>query len=247
MQQCEKCGNSGVIESLNGGLARECRCAVIRRLAAAMPAHIRHADPKKEHFELPLVREGTKKSFFVKASWPDMKAIIKAVMMLNPSKFIRVTSDREIRDVGVGSTSRQARGPDEVEVFNTLEDIMSPPALCIMRLGELQYKNKAAAGLLEEALSYRLDRDLPLWVISDLDRPFGNGSFAFSDSLWDLIKTSLKQVLVPRIASVDVAESNSAVAPAKSFNSPFAAEPVDALTATNGGHSASARSSTSAG
>ena len=235
MQSCDKCGGSGVIELKDTDKARECRCAVIRRLAAAMPAHIRHADAKREHFLLPVVTGGIKKSYFIKSSWIDMKSIIKAIMMINPSKFIRVTSDREIRDIGVGATSRTARGND-VNVYNTLEDIMCPPSLCIVRLGELSYKNKAASGLLEEALSYRLDRDLPLWVISDLDKPFGQNSFAFSSSVWDLIKSSMKEVLIPRITSVDMGETNCVLAPIQTntiSGSSLAPEPSEPRQAAN--------------
>lgn len=193
-----------------------------------MPAYVRHADARHEHFELPLVKDGIGKSYFIRSSWADMKAILKAVILTNPSKFIRITSDREIRDVGVGSTGRAARGADETDVYNNLEDIMGPPALCVVRLGELLYKNKAAAGLLEEALCYRLDRDLPTWVVSDLDRPFGRGSNAFSDSVWDLLRTAMKDFLVPRIApAAGPDEPNSALGPSPAGErSPLAPEPV---------------------
>ena len=199
-RSCGRCGGSGVIERPDGLLATECQCAVIRRLAAAMPAHIRHAEVLKAHFELDIVKTGVRNSFYVKSSWSDMKAIIKAVMMLNPSKFIRVTSDRELRDIYVGGTSRTAKGEETTGVYNTLADIMEPPFLCIVRLNELSYKNKAAPGLLEEALSYRLDRDRPTWVVSDLDKPFGRGSFAYSDSVWDLMHSALNDILIPRIS-----------------------------------------------
>jgi len=227
MRSCERCGGSGVIERIDGNLAKECQCAVVRRLAAAMPAYVRHADARKEHFELPLVRDGVGRSYFVKATWQDMKAVVKAVMMINPSKFVKITSDRELRDVYVGGTSRQSKGDDADGVLNTLEDAMKPPALCIVRLGELTYKNKAAPGLLEEALCIRLDRDLPTWVVSDLDRPFGRGSLAYSDSVWSLIKTTMKECTVPRIAPALVGDDgNDSVMGGGSGSSDVSASPL---------------------
>ncbi|MGA1822838.1 MAG: hypothetical protein ACMUIG_09960, partial [Thermoplasmatota archaeon] len=47
----------------------------------------------------------------------------KAVMIKNPNMSVKITSDREIRDVFVGSTSRAARGDGEI-VYNNLEDLM---------------------------------------------------------------------------------------------------------------------------
>ena len=166
----------------------------------------------KDHFELPLLR-AIDKSVFIKSAWVDMKAVVKATMMKNPNLFVRITSDREILDVYLGKKSRGSRGDvdgglsrrarvdlegDEY-VYNSIEDLMKPANLCIVRLNEIGYKNKAAPGALEEGLSYRLDRDLPTWIISDLDKPYALGSFSYSESLMDMILTSTVGFQVPRI------------------------------------------------
>jgi hypothetical protein len=199
---CEHCGGLGVIERHDGLMPKECQCAVLRRVAAAMPAYVRCADLTLEHLKLPILKEGISKSYFIKAARDDVYAIIKAAMMINSSKHVRITSDRELRDVYVGSTSRKSRGDDtHGEVINTLEEVMGPPALCIIQLGELVSRNKAAAAILEESLCIRLDRDLPTWVVSYYDRPFGQGSVSYSESIWGLLKGALNDLTIPRIST----------------------------------------------
>jgi hypothetical protein len=207
---CAECGGTGVIERPDGMMPRECQCSVLRRIASAMPAYVRYADLMHEHLKLPILREGIGKSYFIKATREDVYAMVKAAMMINSSKHIRMTSDRELRDIYVGSTSRKSRGDDAGEVINTLEEVMGPPALCIVQLGELVSRNKAASAILEEALCIRLDRDLPMWVVSYYDRPFGQGSISYSDSVWNILKNAMNELTIPRISKSHAPDAPSA-------------------------------------
>jgi len=198
---CEKCGDSGIIEQ--DGKLYECICAYIRRRAAEMPPYIRKARVTFPHLQLPVIKL-IDRSLYVISSWNDIKAIIKIMMLKYPNKFIKITSDREIRDVYVGAASRSARGissndDENLEVYNSLQDLMDLPDLMAVRLNEMHYKNKAAPGALEEALSYRLDRDKPTWVISNIDKPFVNGSHAWSESISELLNTAFQKTSIPRI------------------------------------------------
>jgi hypothetical protein len=205
MAACEKCGGIGVIEKEDR--LYECLCAYLRRRAAEMAPYIRKAPVNSKHLELPII-ELTDKLLYVISPWADMKAIIKIVMIKNPKKYIRITSDREIRDVFVGATSRAARGDDEEQamVFNTLQDLMDIPDLVIVRLNEMHYKNKAAPGALVEAVSFRADRDKPTWMISDTDRPFTNNSHAWSESMAELLSSGFVKTVIPRILPKNVIE-----------------------------------------
>lgn len=193
---CRICGGSGVIEK--SGSVFECDCSFVRRLASAMPAFIRKAEVRNEHIQLPIIKS-IKQNSFVISSWADMKSVIKAIMIANHQLFIKVSSDREIRDVFVGTKSRAARGDEEGQVYNSLEDLMDSPNLMIIRLNELSYKNKAAPGALEEAICYRLDRDKPSWLFSDYEKPFSVGSHAYSDSVANIIQSNFQTVKIPRI------------------------------------------------
>ena len=193
---CRTCSGSGVVEI--GERMIECECALVRRMAASMPAYVRRADVRKEHLDLPIMGM-TRRNALVVASWQDMKAVVKAVIIANQRMFIKVTSDREIRDVYVGSKSRAARGDDEGQIYNSLEDLMDPPALMVVRMNELSYKNKAAPGALEEAICYRMDREKPTWLFSDLDKPFSLGSHAWSESVAEVIRSNFVTVRLARI------------------------------------------------
>lgn len=235
MSSCVKCGGTGVISKADDELAVECECALIRRLAASMPPYIRKARVTKEHFALPIVK-AVKKSVFIKSAWADMKAVIKAVMMINPNTFVRITSDREVLDVYLGKKSRGNRGDldggatrknrvdlegDEY-VYNSIEDLMKPADICVVRLNEIGYKNKAAPGALTEALSFRLDRDLPTWIVSDLDKPYTVGSFSYSEAVLDYILSSTVGFTIPRLTprvQFDLEEAMGMTAPVVNVSS----------------------------
>lgn len=200
MASCKICDGEGVIE-IEGKLL-ECECSLLRRISASMPPYIRKTDVAPQHLVLPII-DFVDKQLFVISAWNDMKAIIKAVMIKYHEKHFRITSDREIRDVYVGSRSATASAATEGDglVFNNLQDLMDAPDLVIVRLNELSYKNKAAPGALEEALSFRLDRDKPTWVISDTNRSFNEASHAYSESVWDLISSVFTRIIIPLIST----------------------------------------------
>jgi hypothetical protein len=211
MARCQKCGDTGILSKPGSETLVECACALIRRLAASMPPHIRRANAVKAHFELPLVRNPFRSVYMV-ASWADVKAMVKAVIMLNPQAFVKVTSDREILDVFLGKKSKGARDLETRRVrtaaeledtdasYSSIEDLMDQAKLCVVRLNEIGYKNKSASGALEEAVSYRVDRDKPVWVVSDMNKPFVQGCPAWGESVWEYIRTTIPSTQIPRIA-----------------------------------------------
>lgn len=196
MNKCPDCAGAGVIEKDDKMF--ECQCSIIKRMAISMPPFIRNAEVKIEHVNLPITKQIARHNFVI-ASWMDMRSVIKVMMISNQSKFIKVTSDREIRDVFVGSKSRAAKGDEDGNIYNNLEDLVDSPHLIIVRLNELSYKNKAAPGALEEAICYRIDRDKPIWLFSNSLRPFVMGSHAWSDSIQDIIDSQFNKVIIPGI------------------------------------------------
>jgi hypothetical protein len=223
---CEICGNVGVLE--RDEKLYECECAELRRIAASMPAFVRTVLVKDAHIQATLpgtkirITDAIDKSLYITAYWDDMRAFIKLVMLKYRNKYVRVISDRELRDVFVGATSKSSRGENSKDpIYNSIEDLVKPPTLLIIRLNELGYKNKAAAGILEEAICYRLDRGMPLWLLSNSARPFSNSSYAYSETVWSLI-TSLTKFRIEPISQVDISiESNTlSLEQAPSLSSP---------------------------
>lgn len=201
MQKCKKCGGLGFTETLDR--TAECECSILKRLASSMPAYIRAAVVEKEHVNLPFVRRA-RENLMVHAFWDDMKAIIKVVMYLNIDRHIKVTTDLEIKNVGVGGMSRVSRGEDSNEVYNTIQDLVDSPSLLIIHLNQLGYKNKAASGFLEEAINSRIDRNKPVWLVSDKSKPFGPHAYSYSQSILDLINSTFRKVDVPSISSASM-------------------------------------------
>lgn len=226
MASCEICGNAGVVE--REGKLYECECSELRRIAAGMPAFIRTAPVLEAHLKAMLpdgktrIIDAVQRSLYMTVYQADMRAFIKLVMIKYSNKFVRITSDREIRDVYVGSTSSKARGEFSKEpVYNNIEDLVKMPDLLLIRLNELKSKNRAAAGALEEAMCYRLDRGLPLWMISDKRDPFHDSSHAWSETVGAILR-SLIQVQVGSI----LPDNYTPPPPPSLANSPLAPEQV---------------------
>lgn len=163
-----------------------------------MPPFIRTAELKPEHISQKIHLQ-TRRSLFIQATWQDMKAIVKAVMICHVNLFVRVTSDNDILHAYVGAMSKKNKGENEA-TFETVGDFVGPPDLVVIRLNAITRPNKAAAGALEEAMVCRSDQDKPTWFVSDMDRPFTSASPAFSESLWDLMEACAKVRVSPILA-----------------------------------------------
>jgi hypothetical protein len=188
------CGGSGIVEK--DGKLYECVCALLKRRAASMPPFIRTASLQLGHTSHKL-QDQIKKSLFILVTWPDMKAVIKAVMIRHMNLFVRITSDNDILHAYVGAMSKKNKGDNEA-TFETVGDFVGPPDLVVIRLNALTRPNKAAAGALEEAMVCRMDQDKPTWFVSDMDRPFTSSSPAYSESIWDLMEACAK-IRVPPV------------------------------------------------
>lgn len=208
---CTKCAGMGVLDQ-GGPSFVECDCAIIKRLSYTMPGEIRAAKVLQAHAEHPIVSK-VGRSLYIGASYADMLAILKAAIFKHQGMYVKLTSDAEIRNVGVGSTSRKARGEDAKDVYNDFTDLMDQPPLVVVFLNRLGHKNRAAAGFLLEALTVRVDKRKPTWVVSDLSSPFNQASFAYSDALWGFLNVAFEHVEIPRILTFQSAASQVAPTP----------------------------------
>lgn len=194
---CRFCNNERYVEK--DGVIHECVCAALKRIGRDMPRGIRSAKVKRQHAVHPVCRRFEDNVWLV-SNWEDAKAFVKILMLTNNGKFIRLTSDLEIKNIYVGSKSRKTVGEGyEGPVYDNVSEFTEPPDLVIVRLNAMAAKNKAAAGALEEALVVRVDYDRPTWVLTDPENPFGPGSVAYSDSVMELIFTRFDRVVVPAI------------------------------------------------
>jgi hypothetical protein len=204
---CAKCGGMGVLDQ-GGPSFVECECAIVKRLSYTMPNEIARAMVLPAHVDHPIVGM-VRRTLFVTVSRLDLNAILKACMYKYNGFYVRVTSDLEIKDVGVGSKSRKARGEDAGVVYNDFSDLMDGAPLVVVRLNCLYYKNKAAAGFLMEAISCRIDKAKPLWVVEDPSSKFNEASFAWSEPMGDMLRFMFDRVEVPKILGGEIAKATA--------------------------------------
>lgn len=212
--KCNKCYGEGVVSVPRTGdksqapgfedkdVLKECSCAIIKRLAFSMPAEVRMAIVMQAHADHPITSM-MNRSLYISSTYADILSVIKASIYKNNGRHVRTTTDAEIRNVGVGATSRKAKGEDARDVYNSFADLMETPPLVVVMLNKLGHKNVAAAGFLIEALTVRIDKRKPTWVVNDKDNPFGPGCFAYTEAVKSFLHMAFHKVDVPRILKFD--------------------------------------------
>jgi len=90
--------------------------------------------------------------------------------------FFRIITDERLKNVWVGNEqykSLSAEARDVVPTFNSLADLLGPDQdLVIIKLGYFGQHNRAAAGLLKEALLIRESLHKATWLVLDPNRPW---------------------------------------------------------------------------
>jgi hypothetical protein len=100
-----------------------------------------------------------------------------------------VVADSEILNAWLSPARRESFEGDErdaqfAQQVATLDDLVRPPDLLIVRLGILGYKNQAMAGILLESIMLRREVERkPTWVIIDPDEPLVEGHRCWSQAL----------------------------------------------------------------
>jgi hypothetical protein len=221
--RCPTCGD----KLREGEDEFDCFCELVRRRVKAMTADVRNAVLLPAHLNHPIMRRWNRSVYFT-ATLPDMRAFVKGIMFGQPKLFVRVVSEHDLKDVYVGARSKSQRSTDyEGEILNSLEDIMGPPDLVVVKLGTLTNNNRAAQGFLEQALGLRLDYDKPTWAFSDVSSPFQRGKVTWSESVDDILNTSCERMFVQRITPTQDASSPPTVSvpssPPMSLKTPSAA------------------------
>jgi hypothetical protein len=94
---------------------------------------------------------------------------------MGPSWYFRVLSDadlmsawlsRDIPDDEIYDTDvAESRQGGRTSKYNSLEDIIDPPKLLIVRLGVKSARNSAMPEVLLETLMHRQHVDKPLWIV----------------------------------------------------------------------------------
>jgi hypothetical protein len=132
----------------------------------------------------------TEENLFLKGSWTDLLPHFRWTLgckyNLDTSHSFLITTDERLLQVWLGSesyTQRSRSKRDEVDTYNNLADLVNGPRLLIIRLGFLGYPNKAAPGVLKQALGIREVSLKPTWLIEEPSSVFGHGHHTHSDEV----------------------------------------------------------------
>lgn len=141
--------------------------------------------------------------FFERTHWKTVLRHLKWIVACKDI-FARVTTDRALIDVYVGSRSIKNRLKSQLElgeegellITNSIEDLLAGPDLAIIRLGEVIHLNKAAANVLHEALLLRRGQGKPTWLVEPPGAPFG-GMVCCNDDVLALVNEFFESIHLP--------------------------------------------------
>jgi hypothetical protein len=142
--------------------------------------------------------------YFPSLPWNVLAAHAKDYVLRQPEPLRythRVTSDREIVGVRLGKRdSLHDIVSDEmfleVASFKDIDDFLRPPQLVIVRLGDMGYKNVAAAGWVYEAINMRVLENKRTWVMVTPTHAYIPGHLAYCDDLSLLLERTFTAVNV---------------------------------------------------
>lgn len=123
----------------------------------------------------------------------------------NPLLFFSlITTDEQLKTVWVGDSSYRSKSietRDTVKTYNSLSDLLSDRDLVIIKLGYFGQRNKAAAGLLKEALLFRESLNKPTWLVLEPDKDW---SVSYSPDVAQYVKSNFKFVQIEPTADPKV-------------------------------------------
>lgn len=112
--------------------------------------------------------------------------------------FFRIVTDEELKNVWVGNRSYKSMSPEARELmptFNSLGDLLGADIdLVIIKLGYIGHRNRAAPGLLKEALLIRESLRKPTWLVLDPNRDW---THSHNQDVAEFVAQNFKMVRVP--------------------------------------------------
>lgn len=174
---CKLCQGKKFIE-VSPTKVRVCECAYAAALRSHLGAEIATADTLTSS---PLLDpttgvDLTRENVFLSGPWEVVRSHLKWALAYKGLNFhFKILTDEKLKNVYVGSESylsRSRKVRDDVDSYNSLSDLIGDYDLILIRLGFLGYSNRAAPGILKEAILLREGMRKPTWVMEEA--PFQN-------------------------------------------------------------------------
>jgi hypothetical protein len=200
-ESCKYCGGTGhiLIDDLH---VRQCICAY----AKDMKVHLGPVIASARSIEAsPLYVSGgddlTKECIVIRGWWEDVRSHLKWVLFHKGLRFrYRLITDEKLVSVYLGKEAYAVRAKsrrDDVETYNGLVDLIGEEfPLVIIRLGCLGHANRAAPGILKEALMLRENIGRPTWLVETPDAVWGEGNPSYSLDVATYVLERFREVAI---------------------------------------------------
>mgnify|MGYP003983441041 FL=1 len=194
---CDVCLGRGVIRIPKAGppTVQRCRCVLVKQTLANLERAWRGLSKAKPIPDSPL-KKRIDKNIWITASDRSLKRHLKHVgSRMVPDWRFKVVTDKELITAWLGSIALKGGeilGPDAISVstrYITIEDLVEPPDLVVLRLGVKAAANREMPQVLFEALSHRIHLSKPTWVVDQPTYPFGRGHLCWSETAEDEMET----------------------------------------------------------
>ena len=188
-KDCQKCFGSGKVRILvKNGPPKEkmCECTLTKRLLANADrgwAGISKAPVVKSS----QLMDYKDKSLWVTAEPNYMKANLRHIAIRQPLSWrFMVVTDKELMAAWLATAALAGVDLFDKEAYEisankfSIEDLIQPYDLVVIRLGVKNARNSAMAEVLLEALALRQHLEKPVWVWDQPSRPLTEGHLCWS-------------------------------------------------------------------
>ena len=199
VKDCKICGGRGVVPAPDSKgpvpATMRCQCVIIRDTVDNMERGWRGLIKAQAIKDSPL-KELTDTNLLITASDQDFRSHMKHTAARMGSNWdFKVITDKDLMTAWLASVALKGQeilDPDAASTslkYLTIEDLVEPPEIVIIRLGIKAARNVAMAEVLNEALSHRAHLSKTTWVTDQPSYRLNSDHICYSDAIEDLFRS----------------------------------------------------------
>lgn len=195
---CPKCGGRGIVNVPNSPImkVRPCECTIIQELLANLERGwkgLRYAQNLSSPSPLLDIAK-SEEDCWITAENDVLRSHMKHVALRMPPHWhFSVQSDADLLSAWLASVPLSGMRVLDPEIAMrlsehapvsmnklTLVDLVQPPDLLVVVLGVKAARNSALTEVLHETITLRVHQGLPIWIVDQPSKPFGESHRAWS-------------------------------------------------------------------